>query len=1048
MKKIILKLMFAMIIALGIATKTQGQWITTGPALNVFAQPDNTVPIANWTRSIGIGYFNTAGTYPLSFLHINTRGMVLPGNLSITSFGEVFRTDCPALNSTNYPANAWRMFTDSIEKGGLFNYYSATNPYDFTIQSSYTNARLLFNAGGAKPHMQILGSNGFVGIGNYNFFMPDNKLDVDSGDIDVNQPVNCYMIGDSAVLHYRGDATYTSPSVTNIFVGVGAGQHNTTGIENTCVGYQAGYSNAIEPDETFIGYKAGYNTHSGIGNTFVGSEAGFINNTGVGNVFVGVKAGFSNVRTTGTEGSYNTIVGNLAGEKNTTGMFNCFYGKHAGWDNQSGVGNVYVGDHCGTNSVSTFHNTFIGLVSGEFNTGNENTMCGFNSGHNNHGNRNILFGWNAGLNNTGDTNVIIGPSAGVFNKGNLNIITGKWAGLNNTGDTNVMSGLASGFYNKGNLNCFYGAASGFANYGDSNTYIGYRAHVAATGFHNTTALGANTEVTANNTMILGDNTINVGIGLSGDPFAPQSKLEINYSVPNDFTAPNIYGGTGFSGLQFRDLTADSHPIPYNPGKGVLSVDKFGVVIYVPDFKDIGFGLPCPAVGTDPLWEMPSDWRVGLNGNKLVFSDGPNYNSNSNHIGIGYDCNEDLLGKLSVREKDINTALNLSLAGYFISIADSTKAIGVCGMAIDNIDGIVSYGVAGFAAKAETNIGVVGMASGDTVGTYNIGVAGIAFGDSSNNIYNIGVYGQSFPLDDATAINKNWAGYFNGALYASSSWLTSDSIFKTNVTPITNSLEKIKELKPVSFLFNRDMGNGLGVSLPDREQYGFLAQNVSTVFLELVAEVTKPPQYDGFGIETHPAFSFKALNYNAFIGILTQGVKELDSMNTVLTHKMDSTNTALTHKLDSINTVLLHKNDSLRNVLNLLNNRLDQIENRLEDCCKASSGGGPGHSMMTNPSGANTAEIELENIQSIVLDQNVPNPFAESTVITYFIPDNINYSQIVFTDNYGRIMKTVDIKISGNGMIKVYAANLSSGTYTYSLMVDGKVVETKKMMCVK
>ncbi|MEI7580036.1 MAG: tail fiber domain-containing protein, partial [bacterium] len=733
------------------------------------------------------------------------------------------------------------------------------------------------------------------------------------------------------------------------------------------VGFHAGYSNSIESQETFVGFQAGLNTHSGRGNTFVGSLAGHDNDFGQGNVFMGVRAGFGTFGFLGSLsfGCYNTFVGNYCGENNLKGLGNSFYGKHAGADNQNGNFNVSIGNHSGEFSTSQVLNTFIGYHSGR----------------------------------------------------------------SNKGDTNVIAGAGAGEHSSGNNNCFYGGVAGDGNNGSYNTYIGHRANSGASNFTNSTALGANTIVTASKTMILGDNSINVGIGLSGDPLAPQSKLEINYSVPNDFTAPNIYGGTGFSGLQFRDLTADSHPIPYNPGKGVLSVDKFGVVIYVPDFKDIGFGLPCPAVGTDPLWEMPSDWRVGLNGNKLVFSDGPNYNSNSNHIGIGYDCNEDLLGKLSVREKDINTALNLSLAGYFISIADSTKAIGVCGMAIDNIDGIVSYGVAGFAAKAETNIGVVGMASGDTVGTYNIGVAGIAFGDSSNNIYNIGVYGQSFPLDDATAINKNWAGYFNGALYASSSWLTSDSIFKTNVTPITNSLEKIKELKPVSFLFNRDMGNGLGVSLPDREQYGFLAQNVSTVFPELVAEVTKPPQYDGFGIETHPAFSFKALNYNAFIGILTQGVKELDSMNTVLTHKMDSTNTALTHKLDSINTVLLHKNDSLRNVLNLLNNRLDQIENRLEDCCKASSGGGPGHSMMTNPSGANTAEIELENIQSIVLDQNVPNPFAESTVITYFIPDNINYSQIVFTDNYGRIMKTVDIKISGNGMIKVYAANLSSGTYT-------------------
>ena len=146
-------------------------------------------------------------------------------------------------------------------------------------------------------------------------------------------------------------------------------------------------------------------------------------------------------------------------------------------------------------------------------------------------------------------------------------------------------------------------------------------------------------------------------------------------------------------------------------------------------------------------------------------------------------------------------------------------------------------------------------------------------------------------------------------------------------------------------------------------------------------------------------------------------------------------------------MLLQKNDSLRNALNSFNTRLTAIEDRLEECCKGHNGNG-NHNLLTNPNTENTTEVELENVQAIVLDQNVPNPFAESTVINYFIPDNINYAQIIFTDNYGRIMKTVDIKTSGAGMIKVYAANLSSGTYTYSLMVDGKVVESKKMMCVK
>ena len=44
--------------------------------------------------------------------------------------------------------------------------------------------------------------------------------------------------------------------------------------------------------------------------------------------------------------------------------------------------------------------------------------------------------------------------------------------------------------------------------------------------------------------------------------------------------------------------------------------------------------------------------------------------------------------------------------------------------------------------------------------------------------------------------------------------------------------------------------------------------------------------------------------------------------------------------------------------------------------------------------------------------------------------------------------TVDIKEKGQGRIVVYGSNLSSGIYTYTLLIDGKVHETKKMMKVK
>ena len=84
-------------------------------------------------------------------------------------------------------------------------------------------------------------------------------------------------------------------------------------------------------------------------------------------------------------------------------------------------------------------------------------------------------------------------------------------------------------------------------------------------------------------------------------------------------------------------------------------------------------------------------------------------------------------------------------------------------------------------------------------------------------------------------------------------------------------------------------------------------------------------------------------------------------------------------------------------------------------------------------------------RAIILNQNVPNPFAEQTTIRYFIPDEVNRAQIFFYDNNGDILKVVDLNVKGAGQLNVFAADLGSGMYTYSLIADGKVIETKKMI---
>jgi hypothetical protein len=91
------------------------------------------------------------------------------------------------------------------------------------------------------------------------------------------------------------------------------------------------------------------------------------------------------------------------------------------------------------------------------------------------------------------------------------------------------------------------------------------------------------------------------------------------------------------------------------------------------------------------------------------------------------------------------------------------------------------------------------------------------------------------------------------------------------------------------------------------------------------------------------------------------------------------------------------------------------------------------------------DVVLSKTNTIILDQNVPNPFAQSTVITYAIPSSFKTAQMIFRTMNGELIKTVDIKSAGKGQLNIFAGDISSGAYTYTLVVDGKQIETKRMV---
>jgi hypothetical protein len=233
-------------------------------------------------------------------------------------------------------------------------------------------------------------------------------------------------------------------------------------------------------------------------------------------------------------------------------------------------------------------------------------------------------------------------------------------------------------------------------------------------------------------------------------------------------------------------------------------------------------------------------------------------------------------------------------------------------------------------------------------------------------------------------------YNKSSYYQKSNAVLSDGQFKTNETPLTAALDKVILLNGIYFNWNT-------AQYPELEdtsrQIGFIAQELQPVIPEVVSADKEGIMY---------------IDYSRMVPVLSEAIKEMNST--------------------------IQQKDS---IISNLDARLTALEDLVAQCCEGTK--------ILFDNTMNVREVELSDIPAIVLDQNQPNPFAENTSISYFIPDNVISAQIIFTDNKGRILKIVEITDRGKGMLKVYAQDLSSGIYSYSLVADGKTIDTKKMV---
>jgi len=345
---------------------------------------------------------------------------------------------------------------------------------------------------------------------------------------------------------------------------------------------------------------------------------------------------------------------------------------------------------------------------------------------------------------------------------------------------------------------------------------------------------------------------------------------------------------------------------------------------------------------------------------------------------------------------------------------------------------------------------------NTTGSYRTGVGRSAnyFGNAHENNTGLGYYANP------TASNKVRVGNTSVTeIGGQVSWSTlSDRRFKTDVKQDeVKGLEFISRLQPVTYNYDidayadwieknygeRDTANWKGKYDIEKIRFsGFIAQDV-----EQIAQETG---YDFSGV-SKPANDkdIYSLRYAEFVVPLVKAVQEQQTQIEQLNADKEEQQGTIEEQNNDIgdlkNTVedvaaenadLRNANEKLATDVDDLKEAMQRFEQDLQSCCFNSEGGS---AVGTNNTSGEDAE----------LGQNIPNPFSESTIIRYYFPDGTNNAIIRVTDMGGSPVQDLQLAAQrGANQVEFQTQGLASATYLYSLFVDGKFIDTKKMVIMK
>lgn len=251
------------------------------------------------------------------------------------------------------------------------------------------------------------------------------------------------------------------------------------------------------------------------------------------------------------------------------------------------------------------------------------------------------------------------------------------------------------------------------------------------------------------------------------------------------------------------------------------------------------------------------------------------------------------------------------------------------------------------------------------------------------------------------------GGYDVAKYGSGLWsVISDERLKKDIVPLENSLDLLNQIEFYDYEYN-----GLATSPDDgKRYYGVMAQQVAEVLPSTVS-IYDQKMYPG---DAKPTNLLK-FNPNDLFYTGMNAIKEL------------------ANRTDEL------EDEQAEN--QMLRERVEALENQMTALLDALQGNSP-----VVPEQQYDTQKNL-HIGTAQLFQNAPNPLHQTTNIKYYLPEQASSASIEIQDLNGQMLQQFPLNSVGEGEITFNAQQLGlvSGTYVYTLKIDGQVINSKKMI---